>query len=323
MNIKQSAGKFVTLSRWLFTEEPTSVAIDVTNRCNLKCRHCYWWKQEHPRELGDGEMISFMKSLRAKGLRVAILYGGEPTMRIEVCREAGRIFDSVLVFTNGTNGYPHLPNGQWVLSLDGPREINDSLRGRGVYDRAVEEIPRASRPPIVHTTISRLNMKGIHTFVRDMMELPIKGVGFSFYTPQKDSDDEGLYIPLKDRDRLIQELLELRKRYGLRVGFTPAMARQLLSGGDYFNWNRLESCPVKRRVRCFSSDGRPKMCTYGDDADCSRCGCAAVVAYRGAFRPFHLGTLLVILGLMVPGLGAPGRRGKKYLAKNARGAKKG
>jgi MoaA/NifB/PqqE/SkfB family radical SAM enzyme len=270
-------------------------------------------------------MFAFMKSLRAKGLRVAILYGGEPTLRMEVCREAGRIFDSVLVFTNGTNGYPRLPNGQWVLSLDGPEDINDSLRGKGVYSRAVEEIPRASRPPIVHMTISRLNMDGVSAFVKEMTKFLIKGIGFSFYTPQKDSEDREFFIPLKERDGVIKELLELRKRFGVRVGFTPAMARQLLSEGNYSNWNRFESCPVSRRVECYRADGRTKVCTYGDNADCSRCGCAAVVAYRGAFRPFHLRTFLVIMGLMVPGLDIPFTRRKKAnssLAKIARSVKK-
>jgi ABC-type glycerol-3-phosphate transport system permease component len=46
------------------------------------------------------------------------------------------------------------------------------------------------------------------------------------------------------------------------------------------------------------------MCTYGDRADCSRCGCAAVAAYRGAFFPFDFRTLLLIFGLM----GLPGKR---------------
>ncbi|MCF8127053.1 MAG: hypothetical protein K9N10_00945, partial [Deltaproteobacteria bacterium] len=58
--------------------------------------------------------------------------------------------------------------------------------------------------------------------------------------------------------------------------------------------------------RCFRSDGRKKTCTYGNQADCSRCGCAAVVAYRGAFNPLDYRTLKVILGLVTPEYDAPG-----------------
>ena len=299
--MRLNPGKAIILGKWLFTRCPTSVAIDVTHRCNLHCLHCYWWKQEHPSELGDAEIIHFMKSLKAKGLRAAILYGGEPTLRPEVCRAASKIFDATLAFTNGTNGFPHLDNGQWILSLDGPQDVNDAIRGRGVYALALHNLRKASRPPIVHMTLSRLNQDRLEEFVREMLELPIKGVGFSFYTPHRSQEDSGLFIPLPERDRLVLRLLSLKKRYGEKVGFTRGMARQFMTKGAFMTWNRFSDCPVSTRVRCFASDGRRKLCTYGDDADCSRCGCAAVAAYRGALRPLDLQTLKVVLGLMVPG----------------------
>jgi len=293
-------GKPIILGKWIFTRRPTTVAIDITHRCNLRCLHCYWWKQDHPTELDDGEMIAFLKGLRASGLQAAILYGGEPTLRPEVCRAASQIFEATLAFTNGINGFPKLNNGQWILSLDGPEDLNDRIRGNGVYARAVENLMRASQPPIVHMTISKVNQDRVDDFVREMMGLPVKGIGFSFYTPDKTTDDSDLFIPLNERNRLVMELLSLRKRYGEKIGFTPAMARQLMTGGDFFKWNRYSTCPVSRRVRCFKSNGAPKACTYGDSADCSRCGCAAVVAYRGAFKRFDYQTLRLILGLMVP-----------------------
>ena len=254
----------------------------------------------HPPELDDRQMIAFMENLRAKGLRAAILYGGEPTLRPGICRAAARIFDATLAFTNGVNGFPELENGQWILSLDGPEAENDRIRGKGVYRMAVENLQKASRRPIVHMTISKMNRDSLERFVSDMMALPVKGVGFSFFTPDKGEKDETLYIPLNERDKLVRELLFLRKRYGEKVGFTPAMARQLLTHGDFAKWNRLSDCPVSQRVRCYKSDGRPKTCTYGEQADCSRCGCAAVVAYRGAFNPLDYKTLRLILGLMTP-----------------------
>jgi MoaA/NifB/PqqE/SkfB family radical SAM enzyme len=301
VNVSSTFGRLVILAKWLFSQQATSAAIDITHLCNLKCRYCYWWKQEHPEQLGDPEMIAFMKGLRARGLRAAILYGGEPTLRPELCRMASRIFDATLAFTNGTNGFPELENGQWILSLDGPKEINDSLRGDGVYDLAVRNVKQAPRPPIVHMTITRLNQDSIEDFVKEVLGLPVKGIGFSFYTPDRDSDDLNLFIPLQERDGVVMHLLRLRERYGERIGFTPAMARQLLSFGEFHKWNRFWACPVAKRVRCFQSNGDPKACTYGDRADCSRCGCAAVVAYRGAFNPIDYRTLRVILGLMVPG----------------------
>lgn len=293
-------GKLAILARWALTRRPTTVAVDVTHRCNLKCAHCYWWQQDHPPELDDQAMKAFLQGLKARGLRAAILYGGEPTLRTKLCREASFIFDSTLAFTNGTQGFPELQNGQWIVSLDGPEEINDRIRGTGVYREAVRNMVRSSQYPIVHTTITPLNRDGLGEFVQEMLSLPIKGIGFSFFTPQKGMAEPDLLIPIEERGSVLRDLLALRKQHGERIGFTRAMARQLLVNGDFCQWNSLSTCPVSQRVRCFKSNGQPKACTYGDEADCSRCGCAAVVAYRGAFRPFDWPTLRVILGLMVP-----------------------
>ncbi len=295
-----TAGKLIILAKWLLTKQATSAAIDITNRCNLKCLHCYWWKEEQPKELGDFEIVALMKRLRAQGLRAVILYGGEPTLRPEVCREADKIFDATLAFTNGTNGFPKLQNGQWILSLDGPEDVNDKIRGRGVYALALENLLKAPRPPIVHITLCRLNLHRIDDFVKEMMALPIKGIGISFLTPNRSSDDSELFIPLDERNRVVKHLLGLRKIYGEKIGFTQGMARQFLTDHSFFKWNNFSACPVSRRVRCFKSDGKLKSCTYGDDADCSRCGCAAVAAYRGAFKPIDYKTLRLVMGLMVP-----------------------
>ncbi len=298
--MRSTLGKMIILGQWLLTRRPTSVAIDITHRCNLKCLHCYWWRQEHPEELNHADMIALLRNLRARGLRAAILYGGEPTLRPDICRAAAKIFDATLAFTNGVNGFPALENGQWILSLDGPEKENDRIRGEGVYRKAVHHLKTASRPPIVHMTINRLNRHSLARFTEEMLSLPVKGLGFSFVTPDKGAVDETLFIPLKERDNVIRELLFLRRKYGERVGFTPSMGRQLLTTGAFTQWNRPDACPVTRRVRCYRSNGEPKACTYGNRADCSRCGCAAVAAYRGAFHPLDHRTLRVLAGLLSP-----------------------
>ena len=59
---------------------------DITNACNLKCSHCYWWKNWKPsNELSPGQwrMIVREKFKKARVFRVA-LTGGEPLLRPEV-----------------------------------------------------------------------------------------------------------------------------------------------------------------------------------------------------------------------------------------------
>ncbi len=285
-------------STWLFTDIKTTAAIDVTNRCNLKCSHCYWWKEERPDELDDEEMVAFMQKLRKSGTQAAILYGGEPMMRPEICRAAADIFDFTLIFTNGMQGYIPV-DAQWLLSLDGTKEVHDNIRGEGVYDTIMENLITAPRKPIVHITITRQNQHNIEEFLEEMSTKPIKGVGFSFYTPHKGQDEGDVFIPLDERDRIVDDIIGLRRKYWRIMGFTKAMANQLKQSGDFFKWNSLANCSVAEVVDCYNSDGTPKPCTYGRDADCSRCGCASVVAYRAAIKRYDLQSLFIVSSLTV------------------------
>ena len=280
------------LYTWAFTNTKTTAAIDITNSCNLKCSHCYWWKDERPAELDDDAMVAFMKDLRGRGMTAAIIYGGEPMLRPGMCEAASRIFDHPLIFTNGTQGFSPI-DAQWILSLDGTREVHDSIRGPGAFDCAVENLKKAPRKPVVHTTITRQNQHNLEELLDELSTMPVKGVGFSFYTPYITGDESGLFIPLAERDRILDELLRLRKKYWRIMGLTGTMANQFRLGGEYAEWNSIEKCPVSKVCNCYNADGTPKACTYGNNADCSRCGCASIPLYRAAIR--HLDPLAIFM----------------------------
>jgi MoaA/NifB/PqqE/SkfB family radical SAM enzyme len=280
------------LYTWAFSDLKTTAAIDITNNCNLKCTHCYWWKEERPAELADHDMIAFMKGLRARGMTAAILYGGEPMLRPAMCEAASRIFDHPLIFTNGTQGFSSI-DAQWILSLDGSREVHDSIRGPGAYDCSVANLKKAPRKPVVHTTITRQNQHNMEEFLEGLSSLPIKGVGFSFYTPHTTGDQSSLAITLDERDRVLDELLRLRKKYWRIMGLTGEMANQFRQSGEFSAWNSLERCPVSKVCNCYNADGTPKPCTYGNNADCSRCGCASIAVYRAAIN--HLDPLAIYM----------------------------
>ncbi len=280
------------LYTWAFTSTKTTAAIDITNSCNLKCTHCYWWKEERPSELDDDAMVAFMKGLRSRGMTAAIIYGGEPMLRPGMCEAASRIFDHPLIFTNGTQGFAAY-DAQWILSLDGTREVHDSIRGNGAYDCSVENLKKAPRKPVVHTTITRQNQHNLEEFLDGLSGLPVKGVGFSFYTPHRTRDESGLIIPVAERDRVLDELLRLRKKYWRIMGLTESMANQFRQGGEFSKWNSIEKCPAHKVCNCFNSDGTPKLCTYGNEADCSRCGCASIAVYRAAIN--HLDPLAIFM----------------------------
>ena len=43
---------------------PVAASFDVTNKCNLRCRHCYFFQQNYQKELSDEELINKIKEIR-------------------------------------------------------------------------------------------------------------------------------------------------------------------------------------------------------------------------------------------------------------------
>jgi len=51
---------------------PIIASFDVTNKCTLRCKHCYWWLQEHNSELDDE--IFYQKVLEIKKRHPTLIY---------------------------------------------------------------------------------------------------------------------------------------------------------------------------------------------------------------------------------------------------------
>ena len=119
------------------------LVLQLTLKCNLRCRYCYLPKE--PLEIPWEIAKVVVEDARSAGVTRLNLYGGEPLLysRIrELLRLVDRLgFDEVVITTNGTlidRAIDVIPSNAVVqLSLDGPREVTDALRGPGVFDKVV------------------------------------------------------------------------------------------------------------------------------------------------------------------------------------------
>ncbi|MEW6569641.1 MAG: radical SAM protein [Nitrospirota bacterium] len=120
--------------------------LQITNLCNLKCRHCYV-EDDKISELSVSQIRMILKEFEElQGLRVLIT-GGEPLMHHEF-RELNKIFPEFFVrkvlFTNGILLNKKLLRGLNVneiqVSVDGLEAAHDSLRGKGTFKKAIEAV---------------------------------------------------------------------------------------------------------------------------------------------------------------------------------------
>ena len=149
------------------------VVWNVTNRCNLRCQHCYINAEDrrYKEELSTDEAKEFITDLAAMEVPVLLLSGGEPLIRSDIFELSKFARDRGLRVVLSTNGT--LINGdiaraikesgmQYVgVSLDGMREMHDRFRClSGAFDAALEGIRHCMRLGIktgVRFTINRFN----------------------------------------------------------------------------------------------------------------------------------------------------------------------
>ena len=126
---------------------------NLTRRCNLTCKHCYALSADHhyPGELAFDEICSVMDDLRAYGVPVLILSGGEPLLHpqiFEIASRAQQLGFYTALSSNGTLIDAAMADRiaaqdfDYVgVSIDGSRATHDRFRRKhGAYDESLAGI---------------------------------------------------------------------------------------------------------------------------------------------------------------------------------------
>jgi radical SAM protein with 4Fe4S-binding SPASM domain len=141
--------------------------LQITNRCNLQCRHCYISEGSH-QDLSIKQIQKVFEEFEEiQGLRL-LLSGGEPLLHPDfwefnnVLRNYA--FRSVLL-SNGTLITEEVAKKLCVhevqISLDGMKGGHESLRGKGTFEktmRAIDHLQEANIRVSVATMIHRRNL---------------------------------------------------------------------------------------------------------------------------------------------------------------------
>jgi heme d1 biosynthesis radical SAM protein NirJ len=126
---------------------------NLTRRCNLACKHCYAISsnREFPGELSTDEITHVMDDLRAFGVPILILSGGEPLLHPDIfaiSRHAKERGFYVTLSTNGTlidaENIEAIAEARYDyvgISLDGIRETHDHFRRKqGAFEASLSGI---------------------------------------------------------------------------------------------------------------------------------------------------------------------------------------
>lgn len=181
-------------------KEPVLGTIIVTDKCNLKCKHCSVNNITaviHPYE----QIHKEMQQLYDMGIRILFFCGGETflwkdgdrNIRSLVVEAKQMGFLIVNVVTNGTHPID-LPEADLILlSLDGDKEHHNEIRG-DTYDLIMENISKATSDNICfYMAINKINkdtIKDVCLTARNTKN--VRAVSFNFHTPYPDTKELAL-----------------------------------------------------------------------------------------------------------------------------------
>ena len=270
---------------------PILGTIIVTDKCNLKCKHCSVnniTAVVYPYRQIKAEMVK----LYDMGVRILFFCGGETflwkdrekTLR-DLVVEAKRMgFLIVNVVTNGT--FPiDLPEADLILlSLDGGRKEHNEIRG-DTYDVIMENVKNATSDNICfYMAINQINKYAVQDVcltARDTKN--VRAVSFNFHTPYPDTRE--LALSREEKEACCRKIVQMMEAgapvFNLKSAFpylvrndfpTPCHQCVVMENG------RLSTCG-----RCIAVPGL-----------CEKCGYFFVAEYTLLFR----GNVRIILEML-------------------------
>ncbi|MEK5034043.1 radical SAM protein [Paenibacillus sp. FSL R7-0302] len=128
-----------------------SISIELTKQCNLECPYCYsrLKKKEEEHQLTTEQLCFFLEKFRSSGGRRVLFTGGEALLRTDFktlvlfAKSQELLVD---LFSNGTlidEDYAEFISkhiNMVNISLDGPLEYHDRMRGNGSYEQTIKAL---------------------------------------------------------------------------------------------------------------------------------------------------------------------------------------
>jgi sulfatase maturation enzyme AslB (radical SAM superfamily) len=264
-----------------------SAIVDVTDRCNLRCKHCFYFREEHDsREMDAEEFLEGLKILQKRHNIISMGWsGGEPMFRPEVVVKGVKMFKMNQLFTNGTLPIPKMRRLITAISMDGTAAIHDEVRGKGTYDKIMKNLETTTAKPVIFlSTLHRNNEHCLEDMLEEFSKIgpPVIGISFMLFTPLKqykqlkgyqhtEAQKKVLDLTWDERDQIVNRLLELRASYPKFLFNEDCVLEMMLSKNAPEATSR---CNMPERTLTLDLNLNRKLpCVLGADVDCTKCGC--------------------------------------------------
>jgi radical SAM protein with 4Fe4S-binding SPASM domain len=225
------------------------VYLHVTHRCGRDCRHCYDTGAERASgELTTEEWKDAVDQSAALGARSFVFIGGDPLMRHDflelvdhitgVHRSPARFFFNSRVTADEAAALAEAGHGLLtpLASIDGPRFINDDLRGPGSYDDVMGSIAAlrgAGLEPVANTVLVRPALVGLTQLAHELRGAGVRRLHLIVAHQQGGLPDDLDLVPSgEELLAAVRTLLAVAANIGLTVDNLSSWRRRVGARND-------------------------------------------------------------------------------------------
>lgn len=272
-----------------------ALCLNVSHDCNLRCRYCFAGtgafggvREEMSATVGKAAIDLLLRESGDRRQLEVDFFGGEPLLNFEVVkelvaygRETSSRVNKAIHFTLTTNGVRLDPTVRGflnregislVLSLDGRPQVNDGMRGRGSYERALPNFLAL----VAERNHSNYYLRGTFTarnldFTEDVRHLCDLGFRELSLEPVVDRDGDfrlteaNLPQIMAEYDRLAAYYLEKRNQgdgfrffhFEIALEHGPCLPKRLTGCGAGFDY--LAVTPSGELYPCHQFVGRKEF----------------------------------------------------------------
>lgn len=271
----------IRLKRNQRLKTPTSVVFFITGECNLRCSHCFYWKESNKKknELNLKQIKKIVHSFRDSG--AIVLTGGEPFLRedlFDICRILDKKFRKLMIATNGyytkriykiINSVLNECNFSDVtiqISVDGLKKIHNKIRGsNNSFDNAIKTLRMLKKleqkfsnfDVETITTISKENHKNLGELVKYLLQ---------FRVPQKFILTRGSDYGVYHLNEAVSKEINPKKDVFLssdKLGCIYLGLRYLNDNSSYKFWTRDQQLLFEYSIKIMKNEKKVISCYAG------------------------------------------------------------
>ena len=267
---------------------PLTAQVEVTQRCNESCLHCYnhWRKRDNPSPfstLNESQLSYVVRELIKNRVFGVTLTGGEPMLfktavyeAVKMCTTAGMScsLNSNLTTVKREDAIALKEAGvSFVLTslLSHEESIHDVITERpGSHKKTLAGIAvlqQAGVPVGVNMVITRLNQHQIYETGKFVASLGVKNFSATKVSPSLSMREHfsNLDVSQKTVRESLEILVRLREEFGLKVDILRCYPMCLIGDISRYKWFARRNCGAGVATVTVGADGSLRPCSHSDN----------------------------------------------------------